>query len=217
MAFDFNSLTKEKKIEIVKSDSFQKKLLEAFLEFVNISRLPITGLAFEERFNKALEKINYTTGFTIGNHSPDADICGFSLKGNRIYKKKTRMTNITSYRTSHHKTLADKLNYIKAQNEKNCGYILCLREDVDNDTKYLVYFLENSTEFFKIDNYAWRKRFTKEGKRHVGYTGYSDALENYLTIEYPASHQFFIRNLNVDAFDKNPKITKILELNVTNN
>jgi hypothetical protein len=215
MTIDFNSLSNDKKIEIIKSDDFKNKLSETFLEFVKVSQMPITGLVFEERFNKALEKLDYETGFVIGNHDTGSDIGGFSLKGNRIYNKKKRITNITSHRTTKFKSLEDKLAYIKEQSLKNCGYVICLREDIKKTTKYFVYYIDSTIDFMQSDIYVWRKRFRRDGKTHAGYLGYSELFDCYMAIEFQASHQLFIKNVNVDDFEKNPKIQKILEINIT--
>lgn len=209
---DFNSLTNDQKIAVVKSNDFKLKLTASFDELISVSKVPITGVVFEDRFNKALLLCGFTTGFIIGNHSVESDIAGFSLKGNKIYNRKKRLTNITSYRTTAQETIHDKIEYIKLQESKNCGYIICLREEKEKTFDYSVYFFEHGVDIFDLDNYVFKDKYSRNGEVKVGYVGYSEMFDTYMTIMFQTSHQLIINNLDVDSFDRNSKIIKILEM-----
>jgi hypothetical protein len=201
----FKLLSTAKKIEIIKSKEFKDNLEKVMRRFFLVSNLDMTGLVFEERIDFTLARCGYFSGLSMGSHSSDSDIAGFSLKGNVIKRTKNSLsTSITSYRTTSHKTIEDKIDYIKTQNSKECGYLVSLREDKINSINYKVYLFENGVDFLDIENYSFKK--TKNG-----YKGTSSLFSSAATISSSTSDQLIFTNIDVEQFSKNDKITLLLD------
>jgi hypothetical protein len=141
-------------LEIIRSAQFIEGFEKQVRSFAEVSNLPISGLIFEERVNRAIVDSGFKTDWhPHGNsHKPGADILGLSLKTNKITGQ---FAGMTSYRTATFQTFEDKKNLIEQHDKLVRAYLFLARIATKGFTQYNLYLIEKEADsFLNLDTYA---------------------------------------------------------------
>ena len=193
-------------------NSYNKKLARELykrvVEFKGITRVPITGILFEELLYKALKSMGTNPKWDIGSHSPGCDITdeklSFSVKSGKFSGKKTPKLSISSFRTTRFKTIEEKTNYF--DNEKNFSHYIVITTDdnKDDDVNYGMYLIES--DLFMAQSRKWEER--KGDWRTI-----PNSSEYEIHVKKACSDQFWIY-AEKEMLEKSNKVTKLFEMKI---
>lgn len=149
-------------------------------------KLPVKAEQFESLFSVATE-----SKWDPNNHNPNEDmiteIKGMlkpSLKSGTIEKN---TLTISSHRTTKHKTLQDKIEFLKSRSYDS--YVCLARPNNDEPHHYnLIYFNKNVINY---DSLNWVDTYSKEGS-HSGWFGKNSDETIKVKIVKSMSHQVWI-------------------------
>ena len=133
----------------------------------------IDGKLLENLFFKSFKRMGLSPIWKPESHGVGKDIeidDALSIKtGGELKGKTPKVIRISSYRTTSHKTLPEKIKYV--DEIKNYEYILCCPRRIYSDRiEYIIGYIK--ADIFKYEDLNWSKKYHKGN--FTGYKGFSD-------------------------------------------
>lgn len=141
---------------------FGFQLKKEIMAFSYISKIPLIGAIWEERVYEALKELGIKNiKWLIGSHGSGSDIETNEYKFSIKSQKSTKNFSISSFRTTSHKTLEDKIKFIFNEGKNFTHYLILSRKYFKNKIVYKVYLID--VDIMSEEEFAlpWQETYSK--------------------------------------------------------
>jgi len=183
-----------------------QRLIESFS---GICSFPIKGEIWEELSVQALESIGVAADWDPGSHSPGADIMlpilneGISSKSGKITRTESTGRNdlkFSSYRTTQHETLKDKIDFFDGEGKNFESYMVLSREEDEKGERRIYRVLLIDASKVNAEDIQWKENISEKTKKQTGWGGECEKSGIKMIISKSMSDQFWI-TLDLNKFD----------------
>lgn len=190
---------------------FSEALLRDVLCWKGVSKVPISGIVWEEIIDRTLTGSGLESEWELGSHSPGCDIVSgdvsFSVKSGQIKGKKKPKLSISSFRTTQYKTLQEKLDFFDNKGKNFSHYLVIAREEGEGFFNYKVYVI--GADIVSASKREWETK-------GYGWTTKDDGSGISMKIMKSMSDQVWIY-IEESVLRKSDKVISLFELSIEPN